>query len=435
MIFSMTGLHSSGGTGGIPDTSSLLSRLVSRFEVGGSSARLAPMEGLRGLAVSLVFLVHYDGLFARGLVPGSNSRAISAFLGMLGNWGVELFFLLSGFLIYGYLIRKAVPAGEFLARRVQRIYPTFLLVFGAHLAVALLFTRHQHLPAGLGAVLRYVVENLLLLPGVFPIHPLVTVTWSLSYEVFFYLTIPLLIGAFRLRSRTRRWRILFFASLLAVYWGFALFGAAFHLRLSMFVAGILLYETIHGGAGELRLKAAGEYLAIAGLCAGLVIATLLHGNASPVQTLSEPYDFRKLTPTAILWVSMYLFCLYCFGRKGPSARVFAWRPLRLFGNMSYSYFLLHASVLHLLLPLWVRLAPDATLYWLFLPIAWLLTALGSAALFLMVERPLSLEIRTPREFADLLTRWVRTGCKFVCSSGATNLNVAGDALASRLDPR
>ena len=102
-----------------------------------SNTRLLSMEGLRGVAVILVFLQHYTVQAQLiGLSPGPAATFAMAFRAF-GNQGVELFFVLSGYLIYGNLVRRAPPFGGFMARRFERIYPTFLAVFALALGAAL----------------------------------------------------------------------------------------------------------------------------------------------------------------------------------------------------------------------------------------------------------------------------------------------------------
>jgi peptidoglycan/LPS O-acetylase OafA/YrhL len=50
------------------------------------------------------------------------------------------------------------------------------------------------------SALIYICANLALLPGLFPIEPLIAVAWTLSYELFVYLLIPVLIGATWMRQ-------------------------------------------------------------------------------------------------------------------------------------------------------------------------------------------------------------------------------------------
>ena len=66
-------------------------------------------------------------------------------------------------------------------RRVQRIYPVFLVVFAIYIMLSFIFPSESKLPEGYVEIVKYILQNLLLLPGVFNIEPLITVAWSLSY--------------------------------------------------------------------------------------------------------------------------------------------------------------------------------------------------------------------------------------------------------------
>src|SRR5215472_13986750 len=71
------------------------------LESPGKTGRILAMEGIRGYAVLLVFMVHQHTLFSRYLAPQSSIARLSQFSHHIGNSGVDLFFVLSGFLIYG----------------------------------------------------------------------------------------------------------------------------------------------------------------------------------------------------------------------------------------------------------------------------------------------------------------------------------------------
>lgn len=92
-------------------------------------ARLLPMEGLRGMAVSLVFLQHYCVQAELIGLPQGVTATFAALFHSYGNFGVELFFVFSGYLIYGALVRRQPPFVMFMRRRIVRIYPAFLAVF------------------------------------------------------------------------------------------------------------------------------------------------------------------------------------------------------------------------------------------------------------------------------------------------------------------
>jgi peptidoglycan/LPS O-acetylase OafA/YrhL len=103
--------------------------------VGGKShlgGWMPPLDGLRGLAILLVMLFHYGTALNRSKLP---QHALSI-VAELGWTGVDLFFVLSGFLITGILLDSREADNYFSSfyfRRVLRIFPLYyfslLLVF------------------------------------------------------------------------------------------------------------------------------------------------------------------------------------------------------------------------------------------------------------------------------------------------------------------
>ena len=108
---------------------SMRSWLEGVFELSGGALRNSAMEGIRGLAVVLVFLVHYNTILGANLPRGSIAASVSAYFGAVGHTGVDLFFILSGYLIYGIVTTRPIRYGLFLRRRAVRIYPVFAVVF------------------------------------------------------------------------------------------------------------------------------------------------------------------------------------------------------------------------------------------------------------------------------------------------------------------
>ena len=236
------------------------------------------MEGLRGFAVLLVFVVHYTGMTRPWLGTGASSLYVfSEALHTIGNVGVDLFFVLSGYLIYGSLIARHQPFRTFMSRRIQRIYPTFLTVFAIYLILSWFLPAESKLPAILFDKIIYLIENLLLLPGLFPIQPLITVAWSLSYEMAYYLILPLLMILLNMRIRSPEWRSAFLinaAILIAVSCVFS--GGP--IRLIMFVVGMLIFESRKLGYDGRH----GDVTGFAGLVVGLGCTLIpLEGELGP----------------------------------------------------------------------------------------------------------------------------------------------------------
>jgi len=358
--------------------------LSESFELtrGETGRNLRPMEGLRGFAVFLVFLVHYATFVWPWVAPGSRLGSFVTAFHTIGNAGVDLFFVLSGYLIYGSLITREQPFSRFMLRRIQRIYPAFLAVFSAYVLLSFLMPAESKIPTAPLAAIIYLGENLLLLPGLLPIEPMITVAWSLSYEMFYYLVIPLIIAFFALRQRSSEWRLYFFSFIAICGGGYcAFFGGP--VRLLMFVSGILLYETMECR----RVRAPGSAVALFGLCAGLA-GTLLPWQGSGASALK----------TVILFVCFFVACFSCFSYPvWWLGSIFSWTPLRWLGNMSYSYYLLHGislKVAFLWLGFWLPATERGAVFvWGCLPVMFVLTLVPTTALFLWIERPFSLAPR------------------------------------------
>lgn len=355
--------------------------LATHFELGrgGKEANVRPMEGLRGVAVFLVFLVHYVGLSHPWIAGNESLAGLAEHVHTIGNTGVDLFFVLSGYLIYGSLVRREQPFLPFMRRRIERIYPTFTVVFLAYVALSFIFPAERKIPPGFGDAALYLLSNYLLLPGILPMEPMITVAWSLSYEMFYYLVMPLVVSGFALRSRTTRTRIAMFTiAAITFVWYCDTFGGP--TRMVMFLSGVLLFEFL----ADADLTLIASWVGLPALIIGLG-STLL-----PYYGLSS-MPLRALLLFAGFGISCY--AVFRFPNSG-FARTLSWTPLRWLGNMSYSYYLLHGLALKAaFLVLSKVLPPDrigASLFWPGLPLLFVVTVIPSAVLFLLVERPFSL---------------------------------------------
>ena len=391
--------------------SRILSHISGWYEVSDERSRLISMEGTRGLAVLLVFFVHFHALFNSYLAPGSPAFGASHFMGLVGNTGVDLFFVISGYLIYGAVIRRRSSYARFVRRRVERIYPTFLAVFCLYLLLSWVFPAANKIHGSWTSEAWYILQNILLLPGIFNVTPIITVAWSLSYEFFFYLSLPLLVLITALWRWRPQARALFFGLIGATYLVGSTFLPRAHVRLTMFVSGILLYEALNSATFRRRLNRRGEIGAVVLFLVSLVVAYLLdtrgswfnvipgwtHGRSTilGVPGYQGPYK------TAFLGVSCFWLTAYCFGYAGWLYRVFCWTPLRCLGNMSYSYYLIHGAALQGVAALLHRLVSagprSPILYVAVLVAGFGATWIASSALFLLVEKPVSLSRRAARQ--------------------------------------
>jgi peptidoglycan/LPS O-acetylase OafA/YrhL len=335
------------------------------------------MEGIRGFAVFLVFLVHYVTLIEPWLLENSVTSRLATYIRSIGNVGVDLFFVLSGYLIYGMLIHKHKPFKSYIFRRIQRIYPTFSAVFVIYLALSFIFPAESKIPVGWKEGMIFIIQNYLLMPGIFDVTAIITVAWSLSYEFFYYLLIPLLITALSMRSWKAYHRVVFFVSVSVFFFAyFAAHGGP--IRLLMFISGILLYETVENRAVKILPS-----LGLLSLLLAIVSIVLL-----------TELDSAGWWKYVVLYVLFYVFCLECFLLPGFTARIFCSSPLRWLGNMSYSYYLIHGLALKASFMLLEKAYPahqdGSLMFWLFLPPIFFITLTTSAMLFVYVEKPYSL---------------------------------------------
>lgn len=156
------------------------------------SIRLRELDGFRGVAIFLVLLHHLPHLFPDKL------PSWIVFWSRGADVGVDLFFVLSGYLITGILLKLQGTPGAlktFWIRRAVRIFPPFYLYFGI---VTLLLACHwltpvdAPVPRGLQALWPYATYGANYGMGLSPLPTgLYVILWSLCIEEQFYLLWPL----------------------------------------------------------------------------------------------------------------------------------------------------------------------------------------------------------------------------------------------------
>ena len=374
--------------------SSSAQRHIAKFEIQDPTrARFLSMEGLRGAAVILVFFVHYCTLL-EPLIPATTAGA-GWFIGLreLGNAGVDLFFVLSGFLIYRSCLARPLQARNYASRRIERIYPTFLVVLAIYVALMLAGVGENRIPDDFQKGAFAILQNVLLLPGILNIEPIVTVAWSLSYEAFFYIVSPCLVALLRMRRWQIQARLLFLTVLAMSILILRINDISWNFRLIMFIAGMIIHEVSLIDTKNTRFSWLADIVAVLGTVVALLMFTVLGRN----RAISEGTLFDAW-PAYLKFVILFFAFGYltyrCLFTSGLAQRAFEAAPLRWLGNMSYSYYLAHSLALHIIFALIGAVGYDHVTTWNFfilLPFAFLATLILSAILFLTVERPLSLK--------------------------------------------
>ncbi len=200
----------------------------------------------------------------------------------------------------------------------------------------------------------------------------------------YYVCMPLLISALAMRKWTPRTRLLFFlcVSAVAFTWFYSNYGNGL-VRMLMFLSGVVIYEI---QKQDLYRPKPGTALFAFGIACALMVLIKINWLQGWWRYLMLFFMFGYV-------------CLEAFNGKGSTARMLSWSPLRWFGNMSYSYYLCHGLCLKATVFVLARIyAPSGNenfLFWGLMIPAFGITLIGSGALFLFVERPMSLFATQP----------------------------------------
>jgi len=367
--------------------------LINKLDINhGKHVRISSVEGLRALAVILVFVVHYTTLIEPWINKTSFGIDLYLLLKKYGNYGVELFFIISGYLIYSIVIKSNFNAKNFILKRLQRIYPTFIFVLSIYIIICFLIPSESKLPAGIMNVSIYIIQNIFMLPGMFNIQPLITVSWTLSYEMFFYLLLPIIISTSRFRNLESKSRIYFIILPLILYWGFCYFYGLSISRISVFTLGCLAYEAKNFTSKFNITSVIGASFILLG-----ILITYL--NIIKALDYTIGYLINIIT----------LFCFYICVTQNNNllSKFFSFKYIRWFGNFSYSYFLFHGLCLKVLFHFLAYYYPpdsmSVLLYYFMAPLCFFITVILSLIVYLVIEYPFS--IKDPfRDFNDFKIR-------------------------------
>jgi peptidoglycan/LPS O-acetylase OafA/YrhL len=298
------------------------------------------LDGTRFLAVYLVLSFHAGLATAGG-----------------GFIGVDLFFVLSGFLVSSIILAEITEQGRlrlgrFYARRVRRLLPAAVVVILATSAVFLLMeSKPQRLPLVRDAqsALLYVANFRFLFQSDDYFGADIDKSpflhfWSLAVEEQFYLVFPLLLMGLAVLSRRRRWVLpAGLGALLAASLGAQLFWSRADVNHAYYGSDARLYQLVAGGLLAVALRSRtpstrlGRVLAAGGLALLLVLASGLVG-------LTPAWRGIGATVAALALISGVMS-----DERGLVARVLATRVPTYLGRISYGTYLWHWPVILALL--------------------------------------------------------------------------------------
>ncbi|MBR6976537.1 MAG: acyltransferase [Ottowia sp.] len=341
-----------------------------------SDAHVPALDGLRGIAVGLVLLFHALHL-----------TGVPAFGG--GFMGVDVFFVLSGYLITGLLLQEFAQNGEisllrFYMRRFLRLMPALWAVIVATLLLVYFFNQGEFVRVRREAWWSALyISNWMRASGHFMDY--LSHTWSLAMEEQFYLLWPAFLYVLVARRGTKT---VFFAALaLALFsWFLRMFLAqqentqwwrlyhGFDTRFDVPMWGCALAAWAHG-----RRDIPAAAVCVLRFLAPAALVALLCLAANPNFGLESPI-FYSAGSVAAAWLTLVLIADIRFSPRSWLRTALEWRPLVGLGVISYGVYLWH-----LLIPLLLahRQAPVPAIR-----VAALVCAVPLAlASFWFIERP------------------------------------------------
>jgi exopolysaccharide production protein ExoZ len=280
---------------------------------------IRPIQYLRGIAAMMVVWHH-----SVGQVPATLNFIR---LPMWGVYGVDQFFMISGFIMLVTTWDKPITPMEFIQHRIRRVVPLYwtatLLMVAIAIVAPALFKTLKFDAASILKSLFFVPYESLAEPG--KLYPLLAPGWTLNYEMFFYalFAVTLLVG--------RNWRV---------------------------------------------------PIMVGALSALVIAGYALHPSISPLQIYTSPMllEFGAGMILGRLWV------MRKHARRGGGNAV-----LMALGDASYSIYLTHIFTLGALRVVWVRIVPDASMASsvVLMAVSLTVSAFAGWLCYRWVERPLT----------------------------------------------
>jgi peptidoglycan/LPS O-acetylase OafA/YrhL len=312
--------------------------------------RLPALDGLRGFAIFLVLIYHYSGPFK----PDDNSVGYYLLKCVGLSWsGVDLFFVLSGFLIGGILIDNRGAYNllrVFYIRRTLRIFPLYYLLLAAFVVILVVGPNVQWLltdPLPVWSYASFTQNFVMGIENTFGAH-FFDVTWSLAVEEQFYLILPFVIRYTTTRNLPWVLLSLIVASpviRIAIFHWFSQrhFLSLYVLmpcRADALLLGVLCAVIYRSDAAMNVLRKNIVYFRIVVSLLALATALLAINGSSPNSRIMV---FGGYTLIALLYSSMLLAALIESG--GPIAWITKLPFLRKLGTIAFGAYLTHQIVL------------------------------------------------------------------------------------------
>jgi peptidoglycan/LPS O-acetylase OafA/YrhL len=295
----------------------------------------AALNGYRGLCAVLVFIFHIG---SAGIILWPSGSPLADMAGALWHsltYGVEMFFMISGFVILGSLLRHR-SIGAFLQDRASRIFSAWVPALCAVTAMCILLQIPPLEDRSAGSAAALFIGNLFLLPPIVQFPMIHQVSWSLSYEWVFYISAAG--GLFLYRRGQPRYALM-------TLW-FSL-GALFLMlfpRALFFLTGVIVFYYRDWFAQRTRwLKFPAVSFLVFLISWAATGAFMAHLNDTVFDFI---LDGRIVALLIAFVASLHLFASVTLNASRQTQFLCS-RVFQFLGNISYSFYLWHTLVMAL----------------------------------------------------------------------------------------
>lgn len=379
---------------------------ISKIQEEKTGSRLRGLDGLRGLAVLAVFGVHYNQIVDVDVQLGPFD-----FYRLLvnGEYGVALFFILSGLLLSQPFWKSVLYQAEwpdlkiYVLHRFARILPAYYLA----LTTLIILTGYWRYPEAWTDILLH--YSFLFNYTEFSFFSINAPFWTLAVEVQFYCLLPLLFLLLRQFSALKIAITLLLLSIISyglLYW----LAVTIDKTIAWPGSPVLTWVRPYGAVITHSLLAHLPHFFIGVMCGGLLLY-LKTEKPDVIDTGGRRYEI-------VFWISLGLVLLLLatelgetiqipFGRYGlplvplllgtmilttpltqQARKILDSKALRILGMLSYGIYIYHLPVLGLVDRIMAESAMDAREHWGYLAIISLtLTVLAATISYFLVERP------------------------------------------------
>lgn len=279
----------------------------------GKNNRISELDSLRAIAAISVMFFHYTFGF---------NHADTHTLFHNGFMGVELFFVISGFVIF-MTLQNVATTKQFVVSRFARLYPAYwfsVILSYILFSIPVIFSTQVQPNFKVSTILfdRFLV-NLSMIQSYFGIEHIDGAYWTLSVELAFYIVMLLVFAAKKMKYiELVGWA---YVVLLFVLHRFIKVVQIDYFRYGLyFLAGIIFYNLYDKG---FQYKKFSQYI--------LLLVTLI---------FNLRYFYHSLIEQLIVILIYLIFCLLSFRKL----EWFRFAPLVFLGQISYSMYLLHENI-------------------------------------------------------------------------------------------